>query len=61
MHSICNLKYSVHKIIIIVLPNGPKYDYHFIMKELPEEFKKQFMSLGQKTEKYITFTVPIEK
>ena len=30
-------------------------------KELPEEFGKQFTCLGENTEKYITFTVPIEK
>ena len=30
-------------------------------KELLEEFKKQFTFLGENTEKYITFTVSIEK
>ena len=38
-----------------------KYEYHFIIKELAEESKKQFICLGENTEKYITFTVPIEK
>ena len=33
----------------------------FIIKELPEEFKKQFACSGENTEKYITFTVPIER
>ena len=28
------------------------------MKELAEEFKKQFTCLGENTERYITFTVP---
>ena len=37
------------------------YDDHFMIKELAEEFKKQFTCLGENTEKYITFTVPIEK
>ena len=60
-HSICNLKYSVPKKIPIVFHNGSNYDYHFIIKELAEEFKKQFTCLGENTEKYITFTVPIEK
>ena len=41
--------------------NGSNYDYHFIIKKLAEEFKKQFTSLGESTEKYITFTVPLEK
>ena len=35
--------------------------YHFIIKELAEKLKKQFTCLGENTEKYITFTVPIEK
>ena len=61
MHSLCNLKYSVPKKIHIASYNGSNYDYHFILKELGEEFEKQFTFLGESTEKYITFTVPIEK
>ena len=60
-HSICNLKYSAPKKIPIVFHNGSNYDYYFIMKELAEGFKKQFTCLGEITEKYITYTVPIEK
>ena len=41
--------------------NGSKYNNHFIINELAEEFKKQFTCFGENTEKYITFTVPIEK
>ena len=59
-HSICNLKYSVPKKFHIVFHDGSNYDYHFIIKELAEEFKKQFTCLGENTKKYITFTVPIE-
>ena len=32
-----------------------------MIKELAEEFKKQFTFLGENTEKCITLTVPIEK
>ena len=60
-HSICNLKYAVPKNNPIVFHNGSNYDYHFIIKELAQEFQKQFTCLGENTEKYITFTVPIEK
>ena len=60
-HSICNFKYSVPKKTPIAFHNGSNYDYHFIKKELAEEFKKQFTCLGENTEKYITFTVPIDK
>ena len=36
------------------------YDYHFIIKEITEEFGKQSPCLEENTEKYITFTAPIE-
>ena len=31
-HSICNLKYSVPKEVLIVFHKGSNYDYHFIKK-----------------------------
>ena len=37
------------------------YDYHLIIKELAEEFEGELECLGQNTEKYITFSVPIKK
>ena len=46
--------------IPVVFHNGSTYDYHFIIKELAKEFKGQFECLGENTEKYITFSVPIE-
>ena len=41
--------------------NGSTYDYHFIIKELAEEFEGEFECLGENTEKCITFSVPIKK
>ena len=41
--------------------NGSKYDYHFVIKELAKEFEGEFECLGENTEKYITFSVPIKK
>ena len=41
--------------------NGSRYDYHFIIEELAEEFEGEFECLGENTEKYITFSVPIKK
>ena len=61
VHSICNLSYKVPKEIPVVIHNSSTYDYYFIIKELAEEFKGQFECLGENTEKYITFSVPIEK
>ena len=45
----------------MVFHNGSNYDYHFIIKELAEKFKKQFIYFRENTEKDITFTVLIEK
>ena len=60
-HNICNLRYKVPKEIPIVFHNGSIYDYHFIIKELVKEFEGNFECLGENTEKYITFPVPIKK
>ena len=43
MHSICNLKYSLPKKNPIVFHNGSDYDYHFLIKDLAEEFKKHLL------------------
>ena len=60
-HNICNLRYKVPKEIPIVFHNGSTYDYHFIIKELVKEFEANFEGIGENTEKYITFSVPIKK
>ena len=60
-HNICNLRYKVPKEIPAVFHNGSTYDYHFIIKELVKEFEGNFDCLGENTEKYITFSVPLKK
>ena len=50
-HSICNLKFNVHNEIPVFFHNVSNYDYHFIMKELPNEFEAQFEFLGENTKK----------
>ena len=60
-HNICNLRYRLPKEIPIVFHNGSTYDYHFIIKELVKEFDRNFECLGENTEKYITFSVPVKK
>ena len=37
------------------------HGYHFMIKELAEEFQEQFECLGENTEKYISFSVPVKK
>ena len=60
-HSICNLCYKVPKKIPILIHNRSTYDDHFIIKKLPKEFKGKFKCLGENTERYIIFLVPIKK
>ena len=60
-HNICNLRYKVPKEIPVVFHNGSTYDYHFIIKELVKEFEGNFDCLGENTEKYITFSVPLKR
>ena len=60
-HSICNLRYKISKEISVAFHDVSTYDYHFIIKELAKEFEGQFECLGQNTEKYITFSVSINK
>ena len=60
-HSNCNLNYKIPKEIPVVFHNGSTYDYHFIIKQLARKFKDNFDCLGENTEKYITFSVPIKK
>ena len=50
-HSICNLRYTILEEITLVFHNGANHDYHFIKKELAEEFEEQYTCLGENTEK----------
>ena len=38
-HDICNLRYKIPKESPVVFHNGSTFDYHFIIKELAEEFE----------------------
>ena len=60
-HIVFNLKFNVPNEIPVVFHNGSNYDYHFIIKELANEFEEKFECLGEKTGKYKTFSVTIEK
>ena len=41
-HNDCNLRHKIPKNIPIVFHNGSMYDYHFLIKELAEEFDGNF-------------------
>ena len=47
--------------IPVAFHNVSDYDYHFIIKELANEFEGNFECLGENTEKLKKFSVPIEK
>ena len=44
-----------------VFHNGSNYVYHFMIKLLAEELVRYFTYLRPNAEKYITFSVPLEK
>ena len=58
------LSKELYSIVYLKIPiglhNGSNYDYNFVIKELAEDFIEQFSCLGENTEKYIIFTIPIE-
>ena len=60
-HSIYNLKFNVPNESDEAFQINSNYDYHFIIKELTNAFEEKFECLGENTEKYITFSVPIVK
>ena len=60
-HNTCNLRYKIPKNTPVIFHNGSTYDYHFIRREIASEFDGNFECLGENTEKYITFSVPIKK
>ena len=60
-HIIYNLKFNVPSEIPVVFLNGSNFDYHFLIKELENKFERQFECLGEKTENYKSFSVPVDK
>ena len=60
-HGVSNLRFNVPNEILAVFCNGSNYNYHFIIKELGNEFESQFECLGENSEKYKTFSFPIRK
>ena len=58
-HSICNLKDSIPKEIIIHFHNELNYGYHFVKKKLAKGF--EWTCLGKHTERHLTVSIPVEK
>ena len=49
-HTVCNLRFNVSNEILVAFHNESNYDYHFVIKELANEFEGQFVCLREKTE-----------
>ena len=49
------------KEILVILYKVPNFYYHFIIKELSNEFVGQFESHEQNNGRFKTFSVPVEK
>ena len=60
-HSVFYLRHKKPKEIPVTFHSDSNCDYHFIIRELAEEFKEKFQYMGENTDNNITFSVPIEK
>ena len=60
-HSKCNMNYKITKNIPIVSHNLSSYDCHLIIKKLAEKLDGELECLGENTEKYISFSIKINK
>ena len=60
VHSKCNLNFNVQKEIPIIIHNA-SYDTHFMLNQLPIEFKGELNCIGDHMEKYIIFSISIKK
>ena len=47
--------------ISVVFHSVSNYDYHFIIRELTNEFEGKFECLGESAENYKEFSLPKEK
>ena len=60
-YCVCNLKINMPKDIPVVFQRDSTYDYHFIIKELVNEFEGQLECTRENREKYKTFSIPVKK
>ena len=64
-HNKSNMNYNITKDIPVIFHNGSTYDYNLIIKGLVEEFEGEFEGelecLGENTERYIAFSISINK
>ena len=56
-HKICNLRYKKLKKIPLAFHNASKYNYHFIIKELPENSKANLNAVEKIQKIYNFFSI----
>ena len=60
-HLICNLRYSTQVDIPVFFHNGTNYDFNLIINELAKEFRSEMRCIPLNTNKYMSFSIPINK
>ena len=60
-HSDCNMKYQTCRTVPVIFHNMMKYDGHFLIKEVAENFDSKINAIALSKENYISFTVNAEK
>ena len=58
-HSLSNRRHQEQRDMPLIIHNGSNYDFHLLIKDLAKEFKSDINCIGENTEKYISFSVPI--
>ena len=53
--------YKVPKFIPVIFHNGSRYDNHLIIRQISKDFSGYFKCTVEKTEKYSTFSMNVEK
>ena len=60
-HSICKLNHKVPQQVPVKSQNGSKYDHHFIIKKIVEEFKDKFECLEKIEKNILPFQYQLKK
>ena len=60
-HKICNSRQKTPEEIPVDFHNGFNHDSHFMIKKLAKNFKGQFEFQREKTDKYMIFSLPMQK
>lgn len=60
-HKICNSRHKTPEEFPVDFHNGSNHDSHFMIKKLTKTFKEQFEFQRENTDKYMIFSLPMQK